>query len=575
MQVIEGDDKKMLSDKYKILNKWKQSALISLLPIISYCILGPLEIYFGNKKDFSFFYTDFIFYLWGIAFIVWLIGSFLIALLPEKINKLCNMAVFSLGVASYIQNMFLNRKLSEDDGSAMRWEELGNYPLKNLLIWLAIIILGIYLCYFMKKWWKHISMRVTAFLCVIQLVAIFSLIFQSFFDNNASANLGMSGDAQMNVASRNNIIILVLDTYGNVRFEDAMREYPVIKEEFSDFTYYNNADCHYYCTFPSMTHMFTGMDFEFEADSSQAWMKAAWTSKKADKFFNTIKSEGYKFNLYSPSVGYVYGDYENLYGKFDNIHEMDMSVDHLKLITLLMKLSAYRYTPYIIKPYLEVLTYEFGDVVVPRENKSVVEDNGQFYTKLLNEGLSIAENMDKAIIVQHLFGLHEPHTIDENANISEKATAEQTARGLMVVINEYLQQLKELGLYDEATIIITADHGSWWVKDKQPIFLIKQNNEIHDDMLVKTAPISLDDFQATLLGLLGKDYSTFGTSIYDWQDDDTRERTVYMRMTDPAYPEVQGSSFNVYYGVTYFTNRNELNQKYDENQYEVQPATPW
>lgn len=94
-------------------------------------------------------------------------------------------------------------------------------------------------------------------------------------------------------------------------------------------------------------------------------------------------------------------------------------------------------------------------------------------------------------------------------------------------------------------------------------------------MQVNTAPISLDDFQATILDIIGKDYAQYGTSIYDWTEGSKRDRTVYMRMTDDDYPAVEGSFFNVYYQYSYSTDKEELNQKVEEGPEAVLPATPW
>ena len=97
---------------------------IILLPIVSYVILRPLEIYFGNKKDFAFCFTDFFGIFLIITVLTWLVLSLLAALLPEKIKKEIMTLIAGFGVASYLQNMFMNVKLSEIDGSPMRWEKL-------------------------------------------------------------------------------------------------------------------------------------------------------------------------------------------------------------------------------------------------------------------------------------------------------------------------------------------------------------------------------------------------------------------------------------------------------------------
>ena len=89
---------------------------IILLPIVSYVILGPLEIYFGNKKDFAFCFTDFFGIFLIIAVLTWLVLSLLAALLPEKIKKEIMTLIAGFGVASYLQNMLMNIRYGEYAG---------------------------------------------------------------------------------------------------------------------------------------------------------------------------------------------------------------------------------------------------------------------------------------------------------------------------------------------------------------------------------------------------------------------------------------------------------------------------
>ena len=77
----------------KYLDKVKESCIIVLLPIISYLILGPLEIYAGNRKDFAFQYSDFFWVFLIIGVLLWIGISLLIATLPEKVNKYINAVI--------------------------------------------------------------------------------------------------------------------------------------------------------------------------------------------------------------------------------------------------------------------------------------------------------------------------------------------------------------------------------------------------------------------------------------------------------------------------------------------------
>lgn len=552
----------------------KRTLIIMLLPMVSYGLLGPLEIYFGNQKDFLFEYTDFLGIFIVGALVVWGVASLILALFPDKINRILNGFILGVGFASYIQNMFMNIKLSENDGSPMRWEEIGNFMIINLLIWIGIIVVVLCVCVGLKKYWDYISVGGAAFLSAIQLVAIISLLIPAVISGKDEKEMQIATTERFYVAKENNVIVFVLDTLGNTQYENALKQYPDLADGLSDFTFYNNADCHYYCTFPSMTHMLTGEEFDFNAVSEE-WMETSWNSEKAVNFYQTLHDSEYTCNLYSGTTGYVYGDLNNLYGKFDNIQEVETKTDRFLLIKKLGKMSIYRYVPYILKPYFEVLSLEFDGIVSYAEGENCIDDNGEFYQLLLDNPLQIDSKMENAFIIQHLFGTHKPYTLNEKAEIVESADVNETIKGLTIIVNEYLQQMKEIGVYDKATIIIVADHGSWWGGDPQPVFFIKRSGENHDEQIVNTAPVSLDDMQATILSVIGKDYSEYGTSIFDWQEGEQRERSVYMRMTDEDYPDVAGSSWNVYYKYTYLSDKDELNTKIAQGPEEILPATPW
>jgi hypothetical protein len=67
------------------VERLKRTLVIFLLPIVSYGLLGPLEIYFGNEKDFNFQYTDFVWIFLIGSLLIWLIGSFILALFPDRL----------------------------------------------------------------------------------------------------------------------------------------------------------------------------------------------------------------------------------------------------------------------------------------------------------------------------------------------------------------------------------------------------------------------------------------------------------------------------------------------------------
>ncbi|MDE5564482.1 MAG: hypothetical protein K2I93_04950, partial [Oscillospiraceae bacterium] len=56
------------------IKKWKISLIYTLLPVLLYGILGPLEIYAGNADEFIFILKDFFWFFLSISLILWLVG---------------------------------------------------------------------------------------------------------------------------------------------------------------------------------------------------------------------------------------------------------------------------------------------------------------------------------------------------------------------------------------------------------------------------------------------------------------------------------------------------------------------
>ena len=208
--------------------RFKHALLPVLLPVISYGILGPLEIYFGNASEFRFGLGDFVLPLLGAAVLAWLLGSAVLALVPGRAFRPASALVLGFGVASYAQNMFFNTKLSEADGSAMRWDTLGTYPAVNAAVWLVILAAAVALSLLLKKQWNTLCMAIPAFLCAIQLVAVVSLAFTPH--PSVSSEKQVSGENQFKVASQQNIIVFVLDTVSNEHLEPAEWLYPDLLE---------------------------------------------------------------------------------------------------------------------------------------------------------------------------------------------------------------------------------------------------------------------------------------------------------------------------------------------------------
>ena len=316
---------------------------------------------------------------------------------------------------------------------------------------------------------------------------------------NASTrfNYVLDGSKLYNVSASGNVIIFIIDYFANNYLASVLRAYPHMLDPFHDFTYYSNCDPRYIGTYPSVTHMLTGNDFDPSLLVGE-FFEQSWTSESANFIYNTIHSLGYEFRYYY-YTSISDGATAWAVGKVDNL------VD---------------------------LTASPGATVEP------IYSYTNFFDNLKARGLTVDQTEKKYIQMIHLRGAHGPYSAAADGTYKADASREENIAGYMAMVADYMQRMKDAGLYDDATIIITADHGDKG-ENMQVVYWIKQAGEQHDSIVTNSAPISHDDFPGTILSVIGGDYGAYGTSIFDWKPDDQRQRTCSVVGRDiNTYPQV-------------------------------------
>lgn len=537
-----------------IKSRFLYYGIILLLPVVLYGFLCPLEIYAGNSSEFLFATKDFIWMFFSIFGLIWFAGSIILCIMPQKISSIISTVIFSLGLLSYIQNMFLNGKLSKDDGSGMDWQLYRTDSYINLAVWLVLFIIICFIPFALKIYYKKIFMYISGFIALVQVVAVFSLLLTSKYDAGLDNKYEIISDKQYLVGNESNVIVFILDKYGNEKFDALLSEDEHFADCLKDFVYYKDMNSTYAYTTPAITYTFTGYE-NLEMSHYKEYrnlLDEAWSSDQSKERFNLIKEAGYERNLYTLDYGYIYVDAKCLEDVFDNMGHVKLKTDKGLLFRLFVKTSIYKCCPTILKPKFETMYYSYQGVVNYQDGKVCDYYNYDYYAGLINEGLSFDDNVSKKFIIEHLSGNHDA-CIDENGQrvhptdetIEEDRKNNQ--RGMMLILEEYFTQLKALGVYDSSTIIIMSDHGDEYQDfDPQPVFFIKDSNQQFDAMVINEAPVSSEDILPTILKNMGiNDYNRYGTSIYEWKEGDKRTRSC-------GYPE------NDYEPLVYTGNRQDL-----------------
>ena len=333
----------------------------------------------------------------------------------------------------------------------------------------------------------------------------------------------LDGEKEYSLSKSGNVVIFVVDYFANNYLNATVENNLRTLGQFNDFTYYNNCDPRYIGTYPSVTHMLTGYEYDPSLLVGEYFEKA-WTSSRANYIFDTVHKLGYEFRYYY-YTSISDGAMSWAVGKLDNL------LDYLK---------------------------EPGRVAEPIYS----------YTNFLEQlkargGLTLDDTDKKYIQMIHLRGAHAPYSSDVNGNYKEGASRDENVTGYMAMVANYIAEMKRLGVYDDSTIIITADHGDKG-SNMQVVYWIKQPGEHHDSIPVTAAPISHTDFPGTLMKVIGADYP-YGTSIFDWKDGDSRTRSCSVVDRDTSlyslvtsFSDLEMGAHNMWKTYTYTGDGQEL-----------------
>ena len=536
---------------------------ISLLIPFMLCIIGPLEIYTGNLSEFNFYLYDFIFYCILSTIVVFVVFYSFFSFIPCGISKYFYILALYFVVMSYLQNMFLNKGIANTDGSKVEWDNLQSEKITNLIIWVVIFVIVLFISFIKRDIVYSVSVKLSTIILAIFIVEFIGLVVTALGHKGVDNNYVLSGRNQYELGYDQNIIVLLLDEYSNEDFEEMLELDNDLCNELKDFTYFSNADSHYCYTLPSIPHILSGVEVDTTIEKEE-WLEKIWKEEKCSSFYEELHNSEYICEIYPGYDEYVVlGDYKNIMNCFDNVDKKKPRTNGFLIYRLFEKMTLYKYVPIVAKePFEQDYNVFTQTVIYDLEDGSIDYYNGKVYEHVVNKGLKVSDDIKNKYSFYHLGGCHGPYNTAADGTYMEDSTIEDARLGINELLKAYIQELKGMGKYEDSLIIIMADHGMHTDKNKpQPIFFIKKPYENNDKLKVSTAPISFDEYNATILDSLGLNYTKYGKSMFEWSDDDIRERELW-------YPE-GNQKFIVY---TYTGDRNQIKEKIANNDYKEVPA---
>lgn len=537
--------------------------------------MGVFETYAGNYDEFRFSFSDFAPFLILICAGAALLLCGLLLVLRGRAFDVAVAVVLSLSFMASVQNMFLNVGISSLTGDGLGMTIHPAWMIGNLLIWIAVTVGGVLAVLLVKKR-KPLRLAITVILVVLvgmqmpslvtlslttdvyvpkdQTVEVSQLETQGETDThtNDTPDTGhvQGGDADTQtesetqaapvidagpkvlttknlytVGAEKNVIVFCIDRF-DIRYVDEVKAaHPDYFEAWEDFVYYEDNITAYSRTYPAIASMLTGKINEFKKGVGAA--EYFYDGYQNSPLFKGLKAQDFSINVYTDDY-YAYRDAAEMVGFVDNISGFtDYTVKNKTgLCVDLLKLSAYRYSPVVLKPALGISTDAFEQYVSYDTEYPMYElRDDQVYAGLQENGLTVGAH-DNHFAFIHLWGIHPPYRLGEDK------TSLGATLGCLELVRLYVEELKALGLYENATIIITGDHPDPISDDVPPdmprltALFVKQAGKSGEPFRESDAQVGqLNNFIPSILSEAGASVdAALGECYWDVPEDENRTR---------------------------------------------------
>lgn len=541
----------VLEDEHHQNTKWLPRFLLALISclflVYTIGIVAPLEIATSNVDSLQFGLNNVLTPLIVFALAISLISAGIISIMRGKLFNIVIGVIVALGVAAYIQALFMNSGLPTADGRPVLWDDYTTITLLSTIVWLFIIAVAVVLAVKRGNVLKTSAAIMSIVLILVQSIGLVTVFSDPALRSDGSSALDSkpfpTAEGLFEVGPDNNIVLFVLDTFDNDFMDAVVEDDPQILDEFTGFTWYQDCSGSMIPTPYGLPSLLTGRAPSMDAESFGIPDIEEWYGD--DNIFDALHEKGYTVDLYTTQYS---EDIDHLYAKSDNFVSVEsVQASMPTVIRELWKCALYRDAPWVAKPLFWFYTGNVNTAILDDiESEAITpytNDDVKYYQDLVNQGLEVVKNPvgEGSFKLIHLDGTHLPYTVNRNVERVEQSESNVVEQGIasLTIVSEYIEQLKELGVYDDTVIMVTADHGKWLsqqdiLEPSSPIMLVKLAHEgegQYAPIKISTAPVSHYEIAPTIIDLIGADASMYGSGI-PFYDVPTESRSRYYYDTE-------------------------------------------
>ena len=533
-----------------------ESIGLSFILVAYLLLLVPFTIYVGNINEFRVSFGAILSV--GLPAILLLAGVLGLVgmLVPARYFTAYKTLLATVSILIWLQGNLLVWDYGPLDGRAIDWTKDAWRGWIDLGIWLGALTVALVA---RRRIVQHV-VSVAVVLFVLQLL-LFSFNWLSNFDELSKKSdvpiLPGPLEELYRFSSKKNVVHIIADGFQSDVFEDIIHdggEGERLASALEGFTFFREHLGAFPYTQMSVSAILSGKIYKNNVPISDFLD----TAIGGETILDAAHDAGYEVDLVVPaSLAYMYkrSPSANVYPVPGRQHVTRIQYaiyDAARLLDLVL----FRLSPHFIKKYIyNDQIWLIQPLFIDKGYMGLRFFAHTAFLKTLREKM-VADRQRPVYKLLHLMLSHNPMVTDPQCGYAGhvlrtvRATVTVQARcGLRAVVSLF-ERMKQLGIYDDALIILMADHGAWVTPRRLtskpssdgdsfeivnpafaalalPLLAIKRPNE-SGALKTTNAPSSIIDTPATIAGALGLDGKFGGRSVFELGEDETRERRFFI-----------------------------------------------
>ena len=456
-----------------------------ILPYVA-LVVSPLTLYLGNRSEFHLGLLELVGSLLVLAIgVAAILTGLLVACRKRALfEKAISGLLVGMALAAWAQSQLFLWDFGPLDGRAIEWSKWALQANLELVFWVVAVGGCTQRAYRSK----------TALPGIAQLLLILGLVSLVSAWISADQQLAEQPPAEekltLNFHPQNNTLLIILDTLQADVFHEVLDRYPEETGFLRGFEFFPNTVGGYPTTRASIPLIVSGRLYKNLMPLSE-WRRANVSSHNIIDHFD---KKGFGLSLAGNGVGIAAVKYR--------VTEMATLDHHVwgRVIDLLLPVldgGLFRVAPTRFKPRVydnsiySVLNFAAEDKTPP-----AYHGVDWRFLKYLQQNAVVESTRKGEFKYWHLRGAHWPLVVNEKYEYEKHMPASRDSyirqtRGVLKLLKGLLEELKKLGVYQSARILVIGDHGSLSVPPNDIYGLSAAASKFEPDVLSSARPVLL------------------------------------------------------------------------------------